>query len=273
MPGTAPTEGMAFLARAQARAALHRFQDALNDLDMAESLDQRPAPAVVAAERAAIFQATGHYQQALRLRQEAVDHHADFETLGALAGVHAELGQIDTAAALFDRGATPLPWRVPFPLALLDFQCGHMWQRHGDLERAHKLFAAACRLVPQYVPAQGHLAEVETALGQVEAAIERLRRLVGTSDDPEYAGQLAGLLGEAESHAWRSMASARYDELILRHPAAFADHAARFWLRNNADPHKARRLARINLDVRQTPHAYELLARTQAACDAMRPRQ
>jgi hypothetical protein len=103
--------------------------------------------------------------------------------------------------------------------------------------------------------------------------LKRLRRLVDTSDDPEYAGQLAGLLGEAESHAWWSMASARYDELILRYPAAFADHAASFWLRNNADPHKARRLARINLDVRQTPHAYELLARAQAACDAMRPRQ
>jgi tetratricopeptide (TPR) repeat protein len=153
----APTEGMAFVARAQARAALHRFQDALNDLDMAESLDQRPAPAVVAAERAAIFQATGHYQQALRLRQEAVDRHADFETLGALAGVRVELGQIGTAAALFDAARRHYRGVSPFPLVLLDFQCGHMWQRHGDLERARKLFAATCRHVPQYVPAQGPL--------------------------------------------------------------------------------------------------------------------
>ena len=94
----------------------------------------------------------------------------------------------------------------------------------------------------------------------------------GSSDDPEYSAQLSRILREAgrvsESRAWRASAAARYDELIVRHPQAFADHAAEFWLTDNSDPAKALRLARQNLEVRQTPRAYELLSRAVAASNA-----
>jgi hypothetical protein len=56
-------------------------------------------------------------------------------------------------------------------------------------------------------------------------------------------------------------AEARYDELVARHPKAFAHHAAEFWLEAGDDPHRALRLARTNLDVRQSPRAYELFKR------------
>jgi hypothetical protein len=38
----------------------------------------------------------------------------------------------------------------------------------------------------------------------------------------------AGHAQEAEN--WRISAAARYDELVVRHPEAFVDHAAEFWL-------------------------------------------
>ena len=73
-------------------------------------------------------------------------------------------------------------------------------------------------------------------------------------DDPDYAAQLARILGNAgrdsESQHWRRLAAERYDELIAKHPEAFVDHAAEFWLAAGADPEKALRLAKMNLEVR-----------------------
>jgi len=127
----------------------------------------------------------------------------------------------------------------------------------GQLNDARRLFEAAWRRVPLYAQAQGHLAEVEAELGEVDCAISRLRLLAASSDDPDYAAQLARILGdvghEDESRRWRRLAAARYDELIASHPEAFADHAAEFWLAAGGDPDKALRLAKMNAEVRNTP--------------------
>ncbi len=99
--------------------------------------------------------------------------------------------------------------------------------------------------------------------------LPRLRSLAVSSDDPDYAAQLARILGEngreGESWHWRGRAAARYDELIASHPEAFADHAAEFWLAAGADPDKALLLAKMNLEVRNTPRARRLLAQAVAA--------
>jgi hypothetical protein len=126
--------------------------------------------------------------------------------------------------------------------------------------------------VPAYAPALGHLAEIEAELGETETAIARLSPLAIASDDPDYAGQLARILGDAGcgelSRHWRRLAAERYDELVAVHPEAFADHAAEFWLGAGADPKKALRLARVNFAVRQTPRARDLLNQAVAAANA-----
>ena len=72
--------------------------------------------------------------------------------------------------------------------------------------------------------------------------------------------ELARILGNAgrahESRHWCRLAAARYDELVTSHPEAFADHAAEFWLAAGANPEKALRFARMNVDIRKTPRAY-----------------
>ena len=117
----------------------------------------------------------------------------------------------------------------------------------GRLDDARRSFEAAWRRVPAYAQAQGHLAEVEAELGEVDSAISRLHSLAETSDDPDYAAQLARILEDvgdrSESRIWRGRAAARYDELIASHPEAFADHAAEFWLAAGADQDKALGLA------------------------------
>jgi predicted Zn-dependent protease len=107
-----------------------------------------------------------------------------------------------------------------------------MWLREGDLPTAYSRFDAARRRVPAYAPAVARLAEIDLARGEHQTAINRLRPLASSSDDPAYAAALsraldaAGRHPEAEHH--RAAASARYEQLALRHPEAYADHAADF---------------------------------------------
>jgi tetratricopeptide (TPR) repeat protein len=259
----APSDVDAVLARARSRATFHRFSHALTDLDSAQRLGANPR--TVNAERAAIFQAIGQYEQALTIYNEAVKRRADFNSLGDLATLHAERGQIAAAENCFTEARKRCRGVSPIPLAQLDLKRAQMWIAHHNLQRAHLwLDAAVCRL-PEYAPAQGHLAEVEAALGETDSAIARVRSLAHSSDDPDYALQLARILGDTgcfeEAREWRDHAAARYDELVEKKLEAFADHAAEFWLEAGADPRQALWLAHKNLEVRPTRRACELVAR------------
>lgn len=262
-----PTDSNALLARARTHAGFHRFNDALADIECAEqlSLDAETAN----GERAAIFQALGRYDESLVLREEAVKRRASFEHVAALVGLHAERGEIEAAERRYEESRSQYRGVSPIPLALLDFQLGLMWMNEGQLEKARASFNAAQRRVPAYAPAAGHLSEVEAELGEVDSAISRLHSLAKSSDDPDYAAQLARILGDAgrdgESRYWRQVAATRYDELIANHPEAFADHAAEFWLAAGADPVKALQLAKMNVQVRNTPRARALVAQALTA--------
>ena len=263
----APTDPKAHLARARTHAGFHRFKEALADIECAErlSLDAETAN----GERAAIFQALGRYDESLVLREEAVKRRASFEHVAALVGLHAERGEIEAAERQYEQSRSAYRGVSPIPLALLDFQLGLMWMNEGRLDDARRWFEVARRRLPAYSPASGHLSEVEAQLGEIDSAISRLHSLAASSDDPDYAAQLARILGDAgrddESGHWRQVAAARYDELIASHPEAFADHAAEFWLAAGADPDKALRLAKMNVEVRNTPRARSLLAQAVAA--------
>jgi tetratricopeptide (TPR) repeat protein len=263
----APTDARAFVARARTRASFHRFDDALTDVDSAVrlSLDAETAN----GERAAIFQAVGRYDEALALREEAAARRASFENVAALVGLHAERGEIEAAERRYAQSGSRYRGVSPFPLALLDFQLGLMWMNAGRLDDARRSFEAARCRVPGYAPAQGHLAEVEAQLGEIDSAVARLYSLAASSDDPDYAAQLARILAEAgrdrESWHWRRLAAVRFGELVASRPEAFADHAAEFWLAAGADPDKALRLAKINMEVRNTPRAQALLAQALTA--------
>jgi tetratricopeptide (TPR) repeat protein len=261
--GEAPSDARSFVTRARMRGHFHRFASALTDLDTAAALEG--VRIELDAERAAIYQALGRYDEALAICQLAVDSHADFSALAALAGVYGERGDLDEAEHWFNAATGSYRGTSPFPLARLELQRGKLWMEHDDLRRARAWCDAAVRRLPAYVPAQGHLAELDAALGEPAAAIVRLRPLALESDDPDYATQLARILGDAghaeEAQTWRRRAEAGYDELLAGHHDAFADHAAEFWLTIGGDPKRALRLARHNLSVRQTPRARALVDR------------
>ena len=262
-----PLDGVAFVARAATRSTFHRFAEALDDLATAESLGVPPLQ--TERLRAAIFQATGRYDEALAIRQRHAADRGDLAAMGAEASVLAERGDTDAAEQLFREAQFHYRDVSPFPVAWLYFQQGLMWMREGDLVRARTLFAAAHERLPAYAAAQGHLAEVEAALGNRDRAIALLQPLAASSDDPDYAAQLARILGDAgrdrDARRWRDLAAHRYDALIDRHPLAFADHAAEFWLAAGGDSDKALALAERNLANRATARAYELVLQAAVA--------
>jgi tetratricopeptide (TPR) repeat protein len=259
----APREPRTLVARARMKGVFHRFTSALTDLDAAAASGGDRGD--LDTERAAMYQALGRYDEALAIRRRAVDRRADFSALAALAGIYGERGDTDEAERWFSAAARAYSGTSPFPLAILEFQWGKLWIEHDDLPRARAWCEAAVRRLPAYVPAQGHLAELDASLGEPVPAIARLRPLARASDDPDYATQLARILGDVghaeEAQTWRARAEARYDELLARHHDAFADHAAEFWLTVGGDPDRALRLARDNLAVRQTPRARALVRR------------
>jgi tetratricopeptide (TPR) repeat protein len=245
------------------RAVFHRFTAAITDLDTAASLGADRTD--IDGERAALYQALGRYDEALALCRLAAHTHADFSALAALALIHGERGEMDEAERWFSAARRCYFRTSPFPLAMMEFQRGRMWMEHGDLRRARAACDAAVGRLPEYVPAQGHLAELDAALGDTAAATSRLRRLAAASDDPDYATQLARILADTgdtgEAQSWRAKAEGRYEELVARHQDAYADHAAEFWLTVGGDHERALSFAQQNLLLRQTPRASALVRR------------
>ncbi len=264
-----PNDGLAHLTRARARTRLHLFHGALADLSTARSLGADPD--ALDGERAAVWQATGRYDEALGLLRAAHMRRPNAGTFGALAVLQAERGDVADAEDLFAESRAADPAASPITLARLDVQRGLMWLRAGEVAAAHGWFASAAALVPDFAAAQSHLAETEAALGNPEAAAMRLLPLAGTAEDPVFSAALARGLAQlgrdAEAAAWQAEAARRYTALMQQHPEAFAEPAATFWL-DAGDPNQAVRLARINLGVQRTPRAEALLARAALAAAA-----
>ena len=175
---------------------------------------------------------------------------------GRIAG---EMGDLANATRLVDLARTKYVDVSPFPLAWMDAQEGALFERHGKRERAKAHYARAVSLLPLYARAASHLA----ALSRPADAVALLEPIAASSDDPEVLAQLSDALrrsGRADdADKRRTAAIARYDELLARYPAAFADHAASMWLGIGRDPARALPLARANLAVRRTSDAYELV--------------
>ena len=252
----APEVARAYVARSAARSTLHRFAEALADLEEAER--RGVTPAATRSARASILQARGDLDGALALRHAATEADAGITTMGAEAALLGELGRHDEASKMFRQALASYRNVYPFPVAWILFQEGLMWERAGRAPRAKAFYAAARERLPIYAHAASHLALLEAPA----RAIELLTPVVAASDDPELELVLSQRLRdkgdsvEADRHL--AQVRSRYDDLAHKHPEAFADHAGWFWLDEGKDPAKALLLAKKNLAVRTDGKAYEL---------------
>lgn len=253
----APKEPQAYQNRAAVRSVFHDFAGALADLDQSEKLGADPASN--RERRSSILRAMGRADEAGALLAKASKPERDILSLGTEAGLLGERGELDQAEALFIEAQRHLRDVSPFPLAWIYVQEGLMWESAGRSGRARELYAAALERVPGYVAASTHLAAMEAGSGNRDRAVQLLRELSSSSDDPEIPGQLAALLKEAgqavDAEVLRKQAADRYADLLKKYPAAFASHAARFYLGIGAEAQSAVRWAEQNLKNSPTAEA------------------
>jgi tetratricopeptide (TPR) repeat protein len=205
--------------RARARAAVHRFDEALVDLDRAGAGDER-----MASLRASILVAVGRAGDVIR------DPGAASRT--ALAHAYAAVGYFGRAESMYLAALGELNTTSPFPYALIHFARGVMWaERAGDRARGEAAYTLALAYLPQFVLAHVHLAELEVARGDAGSAMSRLKG-VAASGEPEallLLGELHIRAGDVE-RGRREIAEARrrFASLLGRYPSAFGHHAPRF---------------------------------------------
>lgn len=265
-----PADAAGLLLRARARAAAHRFGEALADLQAAKQAgaDERQ----VENQRAVILIATGHATQALVTLEADVKAHPGYASHSALASAYAELGRYQDADREYHLALASLTTTSPFPFAWIHFALGLMWsEQAGDPALGEVEYKQALAYLPQFAAANIHQAEIELRRGELEAAQARLIPIVEASEEPEALALLGDIRRRAghDAEGKRDLAEAeqRYVALLERHPLAFADHAAEFYLGPGANAERASVLAMRNLDNRETPRAFAIAFRAFAAND------
>lgn len=257
------------LLEASTLAALHRFPEASARLDQAALLGA-PASAVQ-RERDTLTLAQGAELEVLEAiaqrRERVAREHPGMRQLVDHGAALASLGRLREADSVLARALLATPDVSPLPAAQIAFQRGVLAGEHtGDLDAAERHYREALRLVPGFVRAAVHLAELEAERGDVDAARARLTRVLAT-EDPEPASRLASLTSEVAIRAELiALAGEHYRTLLQRHRAAFLDHALEFALAHGSrDGVDANELAAELLVARPNPRSYRLAL---AAADA-----
>ncbi|MDX1195802.1 tetratricopeptide repeat protein [Sinorhizobium medicae] len=230
----------------------------------------------IEGERAALLQATGHYDEALLVRERLAERNPRIDTLASLATLLAEMDQCGRAETCYAAALDADQGVSPIPCGQLLFEWGVSSMRRGDLDKAEAVFAALDAILPGHVPGRGHRAEVAFARGKLDVAEQLVAPLLEASDDPEYRALYAEILtarGDGRSARQAGLAAEEYERLLARRPEAYADHAAAFFIGIGNRPKRALELASLNLKIRDTPRSRKLLAKASAAEQATAARE
>jgi tetratricopeptide (TPR) repeat protein len=262
----------ASLVQAEVASAVHRFADARDHLGRAASMG---APREeIDHHLLSIDQACGRDLDAvLAARRRIAAASGRLEDLVPLGAVLADLERFAEADAAYRQALSSYDDVSPFPLAWACFQLGMLWGELvpvPDLNLAAFWYRHAIGYLPGYVKARVHLAEIYASQDQAHEA-EALLAPALASRDPEVRWRLADVLIARErfEEAKTQLDATRigYEELLGRHPLAFADHAAEFYAGSGNDRGRALELARVNVANRPTRRAVKQLETIAASAD------
>ncbi|MBK8066069.1 MAG: tetratricopeptide repeat protein [Rhodanobacteraceae bacterium] len=259
----APDHADAHRVLAATLMSFHLFEDAAKALDAAESLG-----AEVAGLRRDLWMALGRYDL---LQPDFAASNlpvGDFQELAHRADLRLMLGDPAGAFRWYRAAQDLYPDVDPYPLAWLHTQQGIALLRHGDCASARVFFETALQRLPQYYLAAEHLAECEATLGQLAPARQRYHAVIEQTGNPEFLAALADVETAAGATAAAAVATekarAGFADLLARHPAAYAQHAAEFYL-DRGESGRALALAQENARLRVDIGSLILLARSAAA--------
>jgi thioredoxin-like negative regulator of GroEL len=252
--------------RARVLAAVHDFAGAREVLANARAIEHRPA--TQDAIEASLDEATGQYERSLPFRESMAKRAPVPANITQWAAALALVGKYDEAIALVPHATEHINDNSAELFAWLLFQWGRIHEQKGDLAAARPFYVAAHRRLPGYLEATVHLAQTMIATGDRAGAQRIIDAALAENRHPALL-ELAGLRDEAR---------AEWERYVRALPAAFSDHAARFYLGLGADPRRALELAHINLANRDTFEARALVVDAalaagdpQAGCEVVGP--
>ena len=250
----------AALVHAGVASMLHRFTDARDHLARAASMGGPREE--IERHSLTIDQACGaELDTVLARRRRIATASGRLEDLVPLGAVLADLESFAEADAVYRQALDSYDGISPFPLTWVCFQLGVLWGELvpvPDPNLAALWYRRAISYLPGYVKARVHLAEIYATQHHTGDA-ETLLRPVLSSGDPEVRWRLADVLSAEgrfeEAETQLDAARLGFEELLVRHLLAFADHAAEFYAGSGNNCRRALELARANVANRPTRRA------------------
>lgn len=275
-----PESGRSLLVAAQVACSTHRFAEAR--ASAAQARARGAESDAIDRLMLSINQATGeNLRSVLAARRERAAQPGRWEERIPLGALLADLGRFDEAEKTYLDALRDYPDVSPFAPAWVCFQLGALWGEtvpEPQPDRAADWYRRAVDILPCYVKARVHLAEIYLERGQTVEACELLTPVLDCGD-PEVAWRLADVAQAAgdgaESSRFLTAARSGFEALLSKHPLAFADHGAEFYAGSGGDALRAYELAQLNLANRPTRRAFEqahltaLAAGDQCAADAL----
>ena len=205
----------------------------------------------------------------------------EYAELVKLANDCIDRGELACASDYFHQAQFVYTDVAPVPLAWLHTQQGIALLRFDQPEQAIRFFRSALTRLPGYALALEHLAQCLVRVGQIDEAREIYLKVIEQTKNPEDMAGLAVLENKqgntAAAQKWLIRAKMSYGERLAKFPAAYAQHAVKFYLLI-AENAEAERLAQLNFATRKDAGAYIALAEVrlaagnkQAACELLAP--
>jgi tetratricopeptide (TPR) repeat protein len=190
-----------FVTRASINVAVHRFDQAINDLEIASKallidkdtvqvIDSLYADALLQTDR--IFEARTLYEQ--------LDASTPSMTSAVrLAHWHSGQGEHQTAKQWLDIADERFLGTSAYALGWLQLQHGVVHLEQQQLNEARRYFEMANDTFPGYWLIEEHIAEVDTLQGRLEQAESRYRDIVARTRLPQMMIALADVLETRDS--------------------------------------------------------------------------
>lgn len=260
----------AALIHAEVASTMHRFDEARGHLAAAAVMGGPPE--LIERHSLTIEQACGaNLDAVLALRRRIAGASGRLEDVAAMGAVLADLERFEEADSVYRHSFRSYDNVSPFPLVWVCFQLGMLWGELAPMPEptvAALWYQRAIDYLPGYVRARVHLAEIFASEGRHVDA-EALLRPVMTSGDPEVRWRLADVLLAQErfeeARTELDAARAGFDDLLAKHPLAFADHGAEFYAGSGNDRPRALALARANVANRPTRRAVTQMLTIEAS--------
>ncbi len=243
-----PDNAAALAVLARAQLAVHAFDDARTTI---AKLTNKTAAEEL---QLGLDQAIGNLEPVLAARKARVAIFPDAVSVTLYAAALREAGRAPEGIAMIPTAVENLRNNTPTYFAFLLFQWGLLYEQAGATATARDFYAETHRRLPAHVEATVHLADTLAATGDTKAA----RALVAV-DAERHPALLAVAAALSKDPSRIAAATAAWERYVTALPAAFADHAARFYLGAGANPVRALALARINRAARDTPAARALV--------------